>query len=67
MYYRIKNHIFHLPSIITAETDWANGGPAILINLTGSKYVTTIVFHTYEERDKAFDALCDELLKQETI
>lgn len=68
MYYRIKNHIFYLPSVITAETDWTNGGPAILINLTGSKYVTTIVFSTYEERDKAFDTLCEKLAqhKEET-
>lgn len=65
MYYRIKNCIIYLPCVITAETDWADGCYAILINLTGAKYVT-ITFLNKEERDAAFDALCDELLKQET-
>ena len=66
MYYRIKNCIIYLPCVISAETDWVNGCYAILINLTGTKHVTTITFLSKEERNAAFDALCDELLKQET-
>ncbi len=66
MYYQIKNHIIYLPCVITAEAAWSSYVPAILINLTGAKYVTTIEFSNKEERDAAFNALCDELLKQET-
>ena len=61
MYYRIKNHIIYLPCVITAEANWADGGPAILINLTGAKCVTTVVFSTYEERDAAFEELWKKL------
>lgn len=67
MYYRIKNCIIYLPCVITAEAAWADGCYAILINLTGAKHVTTITFLSKEERDAEFNALCDELLKQETM
>jgi hypothetical protein len=67
MYYRIKNHIVYLPCVISAEADWANGGPAILINLTGAKHTAIIVFSNKEERNKEFDALCEKLLESEAI
>ena len=67
MYYRIKNHIIYLPSVIAAETTWANGSFAILIKLIGENHVATVNFLSWEERDTAFDALCDALLKQEAM
>lgn len=65
MYYRIKNHIFYLPSILNAYKNWGCGGPTITINYCGDNHPSTIDFSTCDERDKEFDILCEKLLELE--
>lgn len=66
MYYRIKNCIFDLLDVAAVESVYESGW-CIIIAYKSTKHISRIQFGYLEDRDTAFDALCDALLKQEAM